>query len=155
MVYNETVLSKHALEKYGFKVTGYVPPRMQFTPDSFAMIPHNYNYTIMGTNGSNTMQSLSERPLFDTIPLNVESAGTQPNSYIKNFTAMKAFVDYQIYHKTWGIMHFHDIVKDPRTSDAPDWSCDPETFWQLLQYIHNKTSSGELVVADTADALGQ
>lgn len=149
IVYNETVLSKFALQKFGFKITGYVPPRIEFTTTSKEMISHNYNYTIMFTSGSNDLDSLKKRILPNVISLYAESVGVGPGPAIQSFADAKSFIDYQIDHKTWGILHFHNFTNGPKGYD-----CDPKLFYKILQYLNEKEKLGKLKITTSNSALG-
>ena len=103
----------------------------------------------MYTSGSNDLDSLKRRILPNVISLYAESVGVGPGPTIQNFAVAKQFIDYQIDHKTWGILHFHKLTDKPEGYD-----CNPTLFYKVLQYLHEEDQEGKLKIVTSANALG-
>lgn len=154
-VYNQTVMSKFALQNYGFKIAGFEPPYSLITNASRTLIAQNYKFTFPYAGGYNTVATLSGpnsyKAIYGVIGLHAIGVGQGPESLpaIQNITAARAFIDNVIAKKGWGIIHFHQLLEN-----ATGFNSKPELFWQVLQYIKQKKDAGLLNVVTENQALG-
>jgi hypothetical protein len=145
----EIVQSKQNLTNMGLCITGYESPFDIITTNSASIIKSNYKYTVINPDHQNTVYSITHDGAKWGFPVAIHYYGVGKGIGINNFAAAKPLVDYAIAHHTYLILNFHQIdnISDP-------YSTPPPTFWQILQYIKQKSDAGQLKVENSVQALG-
>ena len=155
-LYYETVESKFDLEQMGFKVTGFVPPLNKETIQSFALIQKYYGWTEF----FNPITNSTYHPEYSSLQdLNYSKQhfgiynepiwGVGHGDDLKNFSDVKAKIDYAIANKLWVALKFHEIVTTTGTYDTS-----PTIFHDIIQYIRDQKSAGNLLVLTRSEGVG-
>jgi len=145
----EIVQSKTDLTHMGFCITGYESPFDIITTSSASYIHNNYKYAVVNPNHQNTVYSISHDGVQWHFPVAIHYYGVGKGLGINNFATAKTVIDYAIANHTYLILNFHQI-----DSSTNPYSTYPSVFWQILQYVKQKSDAGQLKVENSVQALG-
>ena len=145
----EIVNSKNVLTNDGFCITGYESPYDVITTNSASYIKNNYKYAVVNPNHYNTPYSITHDGLQWGFKTAVHYYGVGNGLSIHDFTTAKAAIDYAINNHAYLILNFHQMDNSGGTYSTP-----PSLFWQILQYVKQKSDAGQLNVENSVQALG-
>jgi len=144
----EIVQSKTALTNMGFCITGYESPFDVITTNSAVYIKNNYKYAVINPNKQNTVYSITHDGAQWNFPIAIHYSGVGKGLAIHDFATAKDAIDYAIDNHTYLILNFHQI-----DSSTNSYSTYPSVFWQILQYVKQKSDAGKLAVESSVQAL--
>jgi hypothetical protein len=148
-LYYEIVQSKLDLQNHGFDPTHYGPPNNVFTAEASELMSDNYKYTRVQPQIPNTSYTINHDGLKYGFSKALHHYGVGNGAALPTFDSVKQVIDSAIQNHTWIVLNFHQIENSSvalRTS--------PQIVSQILDYIRQKSSAGQLIVDTSENGLG-
>lgn len=157
---SEIIKSKQDLTAQNFTTFGFIPPNGAINQTTFYnYIRPNYQYTMFIQGGLNNMTTITGTIKFNGEPiLKGYTLGDLNPSQLGQISSYSQFLNvlhYAIIHKSWMIVHVHDILPDGSTNfrgyQAPTSS---SFFNQTLNTIYQYQQNGTIITGTQCQGLG-
>lgn len=122
--HDELVKSKNELNNEFGPVQNFAPPYGSYTPTITKEVEKYYSSQRTSDIGFNSIED------FNVFAINV-----QPVLVYTRLDTIQAWIDQAIHDKTWLVLQLHQI-----DTSRSMYSCTPQEFEKVLQYLHNKNT---------------